>query len=91
MQFSFRELVYLASAPPGKERSRDKKIYLKLRNESTLGARDFSSAVSGFGLRPTPKIPTAREKNRSGTQGKTRVVIDKSLLSEKVAVVLTLC
>ena len=41
----------------------------------TLGARDFSSAVSGFcqvfivthargfGLRPTPKIPTAREKN----------------------------
>ena len=52
---------------------------------STLGARDFSSAVSGFcqafivkksvflaasaygrrrvGLRPTPKIPAAREKN----------------------------
>ena len=49
----------------------------------TLGARDFSSTVSGFcevfiaasplvasaygqrrvGLRPTPKIPTAREKN----------------------------
>ena len=40
----------------------------------TLGARDFSSAVSGFcqvfivtrrcvGLRPTPKIPAAREKN----------------------------
>ena len=40
---------------------------------TTLGARDFSSAVSGFcqvfivtrgfGLRPTPKIPVAREKN----------------------------
>ena len=38
---------------------------------STLGARDFSSVVSGFcqvygrrgvGLRPTPKIPAAREK-----------------------------
>ena len=47
----------------------------------TLGARDFSSAVSGFcqvfivtratsaygrrrvGLRPTPKLPAAREKN----------------------------
>ena len=40
----------------------------------TLGARDFSSAVSGFcqvfivtrrcvGLRPKPKIPAAREKN----------------------------
>ena len=38
----------------------------------TLGARDFSSAVSGFcqaygrrcvGLRLTTKIPTAREKN----------------------------
>ena len=40
----------------------------------TLGARDFSSAVSGFcqvfivtrrcvGLRPTPKIPAARGKN----------------------------
>ena len=40
-------------------------------NDTILGARDFSSAVSsplvasarGFGLRPTPKIPTAREKN----------------------------
>ena len=36
---------------------------------STLGARDFSSTVSGFcqvfivTLRPTPKIPAAREKN----------------------------
>ena len=52
---------------------------------TTLGARDFSSAVSGFcqvfivtrasplvasaygrrrvGLRPTPKLPAAREKN----------------------------
>ena len=34
----------------------------------TLGARNFSCAVSGFaahdfGLRPTPKIPAAREKN----------------------------
>ena len=42
----------------------------------TLGARDFSSAVSGFcqdvasaygqgcvGLRPTPKIPVVREKS----------------------------
>ena len=32
----------------------------------TLGARDFSSAVSGFrgfGLRPTPKIPAVREKS----------------------------
>ena len=46
--------------------------------QCTLGTRDFSSAVSGFcqvfivasaygrrrvGLRPTPKIPAAREKN----------------------------
>ena len=36
---------------------------------STLGARDFSSAVSGFfsargfGLRPTPRIPATHEKN----------------------------
>ena len=39
---------------------------------TTLGARDFSSAVSGFGtaedvsafgLRPTPKIPAAGGKN----------------------------
>ena len=29
----------------------------------TLGARDF--AARGFGLRQTPKIPTAREKNLS--------------------------
>ena len=33
----------------------------------TLGARDVSSAVSDFcqvvGLRPTTKIPTAREEN----------------------------
>ena len=46
---------------------------LCLPHEPTLGARDFSSAVSGFrfsgfaargfGLRPTPKIPIAREKN----------------------------
>ena len=42
-------------------------------NDTTLGARDFSSAVSSplvasaygrrcVGLRPTPKIPTVREK-----------------------------
>ena len=36
---------------------------------STLGARDFSSAVSGFfaargfGLQPTPRIPATLEKN----------------------------
>ena len=42
-------------------------VYYK---HSTLGARDFSSAVSGsvkslrgFGLRPTPKIAAMREKN----------------------------
>ena len=48
-----------------------------LRGYHTLGARDFSSAVSGLcrllvasaygrrcvGLRPTPKISSAREKN----------------------------
>jgi len=46
------------------------KVFLK-ELELTLGATDFSSAVSGFcqvfrrrvGLRPTPKIPAAREKN----------------------------
>ena len=56
---------------------------LRRQHTITLGARDFSSAVSGFcqvfivtpplvasaygrrrvGLRPTPKIPAAREKN----------------------------
>ena len=53
----------------------------------TLGARDFSSAVSGFcqvvasaygrrrvGLRPTPKIPATREKNLWYPQGNSRVV-----------------
>ena len=54
----------------------------RIPGRPTLGARDFSSAVSGFcqvfivsplvasaygrrrvGLRPTPKIPAAREKN----------------------------
>ena len=50
--------------------------FTKMHRATTLGARDFSSAVSGFsqvfivtraksgfGLRPTPQIPTAREKN----------------------------
>ena len=51
----------------------------------TLGARDFSSAVScfaahGFGLRPTPKIPAAREKNLWYTQG-TRVANANILLT----------
>ena len=60
-------------------------LFGRRSNKNTLGARDFSSAVSGFcqvfivtrasplvasaygrrcvGLRPTPKIPAAREKN----------------------------
>jgi len=49
-------------------------LYAKGQCADTLGARDFSSAVSGFcqvfiarlrrsWLRPTPKIPAAREKN----------------------------
>ena len=58
-------------------------FYLIIHFTYTMGARDFSSAVSGFcqvfivtraapgfglrrrrvGLRPTPKIPAAREKN----------------------------
>ena len=56
-------------------------LFRRRSNKNTLGARDFSSAVSGFcqvcivtrrpthlrprcvGLRPTPKIPAAREKN----------------------------
>ena len=53
--------------------------YCSFLFRTTLGARDFSSAVSGsvmalaygrrcVGLRPTPKIPAAHVKT-SGTQG----------------------
>ena len=85
--FDYLDNLSLSSTPIKSEHLDDFEKQARVHNNTnaplvciTLGARDFSSAVSGFcqvfivtraksfaargfGLRPTPKIPAASEKN----------------------------
>ena len=66
-------------------------IFLYIYSNRTLGARDFSSAVSGFC--PTPKIPTAREKNLwyPGYSNRTSFPMDPDEIIGKYIIVTYSC